>query len=64
MSPRSRFANGGSLPTISTNYSFDDRLLTAFEDYSNRPVVVQVVDIIDRTKKVKAVRTLAGISND
>lgn len=62
MSPRSRFANGGSLPTISTNYSFDDRLLTAFEDYSNRPVVCQVVDVINKMDDVRAVQTLAGLS--
>ena len=63
MSPRSRFANGGSLPTISTNYSFDDRLLTAFEDYSNRPVVVSVKDINDRQTAVRNVQVLAGLSD-
>lgn len=63
MSPRSRFANGGSLPTISTNYSFDDRLLSAFEDYSNRPVVVSVKDINDRQTAVRNVQVLAGLSD-
>ena len=62
MSPRSRFADGGALPVISNNYGFDDRLLTAFEDYSNRPVVVTVKDINDRQEAVRNVQVLAGLT--
>lgn len=61
ISPKSRFADGGSIPTLSTDYSFDDRLLNAFEDYSNRPVYVSVQDINSRQKAVKNVQVLAGI---
>ena len=61
MSPKSRFADGGTIPTLSTDYSFDDRLLNAFEDYSNRPVYVSVQDINSRQKAVKNVQVLAGI---
>lgn len=59
---RGRFAEGGNLPTLRTDIEINDRLVSAFEDYAKTPNVVQVVDIIDRTKKVKAVRTLAGLS--
>ena len=61
ISPKSRFADGGTIPTLSTDYSFDDRLLNAFEDYSNRPVYVSVQDINSRQKAVKNVQVLAGI---
>ena len=63
MSPKTRFAEGGILPTISNDYSFDDRLLSAFEDYSNRPVYVSVVDINNRQDAVKNVQVLAGLSD-
>ena len=59
---RGKFAQGGNLPTLRTDIEINDRLVDAFEDYAKTPNVVQVVDIIDRTQKVKAVRTLAGLS--
>lgn len=62
MSPRTKFADGGALPMLNNNYTFDDRLLNAFEKYSEREQVVQVVDIIDRMNNVKAVQTLAGLA--
>lgn len=62
-SPRSKFADGGALPTLSNDYSFDDRLLSAFEDYSKRPVVVSVVDINNRQNAVKNVQVLAGLTD-
>lgn len=61
ISPKSRFADGGTIPTLNSDYSFDDRLLNAFEDYSNRPVYVSVQDINSRQKAVKNVQVLAGI---
>lgn len=61
MSPRTRFAEGGTIPTITNDYSFDDRLISAFEDYSNRPVVVAVTDINNRQAAVKNVQVLAGL---
>lgn len=60
-SQNTKFAEGGTLPTLNNEYSFDDRLLTAFEDYSNRPVQVSVVDINNRQEAVKAVQVLAGM---
>ena len=62
ISPKAKFADGGTIPTISNDYAFDDRLISAFEDYSNRPVVVSVVDINNRQSAVKNVQVLAGLS--
>ena len=62
ISPKSKFADGGTIPTITNDYAFDDRLLSAFEDYSNRPVVVSVTDINNRQAAVKNVQVLAGLS--
>ena len=59
---RGRFAEGGNLPTLRTDIEINDRLVSAFEDYAKTPNVVQVVDIIDRTKKVNNVKVLAGLS--
>jgi hypothetical protein len=62
MSPGRKYADGGALPTIANTYEFDDRPLNAMEDYSNRPVVVSVVDINDRQAAVKNVQVLAGLN--
>ena len=58
---RTKFADGGVVPTLRNDITINDRLLTAFEDYSNRPTVVSVVDIIDRTKTVNDVKVMAGL---
>ena len=63
-SPRTKYADGGMIPTLRNDINLSDRMLTAFEDYSNRPVLVSVVDIIDRTQAVNDVRVMAGISTD
>lgn len=60
-SPRKKFADGGAIPTLRNDINLSDRMLTAFEDYSNRPVQVAVVDIIDRTQAVNDVRVMAGL---
>ena len=61
-SPRNKFADGGQIATLRNDINLSDRLLTAFEDYSNRPTVVSVVDIIDRTQQVNDVRVMAGLN--
>jgi len=58
---RTKFADGGMIPTLRNDINLSDRMLTAFEDYSNRPVQVAVVDIIDRTQQVNNVKVMAGI---
>ena len=60
-SPRAKYADGGTIPMLNNEYQFDDRLLSAFEDYSNRPVMVSVVDINSRQAAVKNVQVLAGL---
>lgn len=61
MSPRTAFADGGVIPTISNDIDINDRLVSAMEAYAERPVVCQVVDILDRTENVKRVQVLAGL---
>lgn len=61
MSPSRKYADGGVLPTLNNDYSIDDRLLNAFEDYSNRPVVVSVKEILNTSNKITKVETLAGL---
>lgn len=61
-SPKRVFADGGQIPSLNTDLQFNSRLIQAMEDYSNRPTVVSVVDIIDRTSSVNNVRTLAGLN--
>lgn len=58
---RTKFADGGMIPTLRNDINLSDRMLTAFEDYSNRPVQVAVVDIIDRTQQVNNVKVMAGL---
>lgn len=58
---RTKFADGGMIPTLRNDINISDRMLTAFEDYSNRPVQVAVVDIIDRTQQVNDVKVMAGL---
>ena len=60
-SVRTRFADGGVIPQLRTDISFNDRLITAFEDYSNRPQYVQVVDIIDQTERLNEVKVISGL---
>lgn len=61
---RTKFADGGMIPTLRNDINLSDRLLTAFEDYSNRPQVVSVVEIVDKMQKVREVQTMAGLSTD
>ena len=61
MSPRSRFADGGTIPTLRTDIDINDRLIDSFDRYSNRPVVVSVQDINSRQKAVRDVQVLAGL---
>lgn len=58
---RTKFADGGMIPTLRNDISLNDRMIQAMEDYSNRPVQVAVVDIIDRTQQVNNVRVMAGL---
>ena len=61
---RTKFADGGIIPTLRNDINLSDRLLTAFEDYSNRPQVVSVVEIVDKMQTVREVQAMAGLSTD
>lgn len=61
---RTKFADGGIVPTLRNDINLSDRLLTAFEDYSNRPQVVSVVEIVDKMQKVREVQTMAGLETN
>ena len=60
-SVRTKFADGGVIPTLRDDVNISDRMVQAMEDYSNRPVQVAVVDIIDRTQQVNDVKVMAGL---
>ena len=62
-SVRKRFENGGAIPSLRTDISINDRVLQAIEDYSNRPTIVSVVDIIDQTERLNEVKTISGLYN-
>lgn len=65
ISPTKRiFADGGQIPTLRNDIDINDRLLAAFEDYSNRNVVVSVVDINNRQEAVRKVQVLSGLNAD
>lgn len=59
--PRYAFAEGGQLPTLRNDISVGNTLTNALADYNNRPVVVQVKDIINGTDRVKKVQVMAGL---
>ena len=64
ISHKTKYADGGYLPpTLSTNIDINDRLIDSFERYSNRPVVVSVLDITNKQNDIKRVQTLAGLSD-
>lgn len=61
MSPKTKFADGGILPSLNSDIDINDRLISAMEAYANRPYYVTVTDIENRMNQVKYVRTLAGV---
>ena len=58
---KTKFANGGEIPSLRTDLDINDKLITMFEEFGRRPSVVSVVDIIKAQDKVNKVRTLAGV---
>lgn len=63
-SPRTKYADGGQIATLRNDINLSDRLLTAFEDYSNRPQVVSVVEIVDKMQTVREVQAMAGLETN
>ena len=60
--PRYAFAEGGQLPTLRNDISVGNTITNALADYNNRPVVVQVKDIINKSDEVRKVQVLAGLT--
>ena len=58
---KTKFANGGEIPSLRRDLDINDKLITMFEEFGRRPSVVSVVDIIKAQDKVNKVRTLAGV---
>ena len=58
---RNKFADGGQIPTLRTDIDVNASLREAFREYASTPTVVQVVDIVDKTKQYNNVRVLAGL---
>jgi hypothetical protein len=56
------FADGGELPTLRTDISLNSRLVDTMERYSERPVQVEVVEIMNKTEDVRRTQVLAGLS--
>lgn len=64
ISPKTKFADGGQITLPSTIDVFDNKVITALDAYSNRPIYVTVTDIENRMEQVKYVRTLAGVGQN
>lgn len=58
---RTKFADGGIIPTLRTDIDINDRLIQTMEDYSNRPVYVAVTEIENAQANVRNVRVLSGL---
>lgn len=60
-SPRTKFADGGIIPTLRTDIDINDRLIQTMEDYANRPLYVAVTEIENAQANVRNVRVLSGL---
>lgn len=61
---KTKFADGGQLPTLRGDITINDRFVRALEAYENKPTVVSVVEIMNKTKDVRNVQTIAGLNDD
>ena len=59
---KTKFADGGQLPTLRSDIDLEGNVLRAIEQYNNRNIVVSVVDIMNKSDEVKNVQVLAGLS--
>lgn len=58
---RTRFADGGTIPTLPSQLDIQDQLQNIVVNQDNRPIVVSVVDINNKQDDVRRVQTLAGL---
>lgn len=59
--PKTKYADGGYIPTLRTDIDINDRVVNAMERYADKPTYVSVVDIINKSDDVRRVQTLAGL---
>ena len=64
--PKSKYAEGGllGLPTLRNDIDINNRLITAIDDFANKPTYVEVVDIINKADNVRQVRALSGLKQN
>lgn len=60
-SVRSKFEDGGYIPTLPNALDVRDQLQNVIINQDNRPIVVSVVDINNKQDQVRKVQTLAGL---
>ena len=58
---RSKFEDGGYIPTLPASLDISDQLQNIIINQDNRPIVVSVVDINNKQEDVRRVQTLAGL---
>lgn len=59
---KTKFADGGQLPTLRSDIDLQGNIIRAMEMYSKKPTYVSVVDIMNKSDEVKNVQVLAGLS--
>jgi hypothetical protein len=58
---RTKFEDGGYLPTLPNELDIKDQLQNIVVNQDNRPIYVSVVDINNKQEDVRRVQTLAGL---
>jgi len=58
---RTKFEDGGYIPTLPTSLDIRDQLQNIVINQDNRPIYVSVVDINNKQEQVRQVQTLAGL---
>lgn len=58
---RTRFEDGGVVPTLANGLDISEQLQNIVVNQDNRPIVVSVVDINNKQEDVRRVQTLAGL---
>lgn len=64
ISNKTKFADGGMLPTFRSDVSINGRIIESLEKYANRPQVVEVTEILNKAESVRHVQVLAGLNKN
>ena len=64
ISNKTKFADGGMLPTFRSDVSVNGRIIESLEKYANRPQVVEVTEILNKAESVRHVQVLAGLNKN